>query len=249
MSARATDAGGPEAALERLGRSRLTDHSLRSLLQEIVHLARHGLPGRPETSITLLTGDRPTTPVFDGDLAQVLDEAQYGAGQGPCLQAATEEEVVRVRDTRAEDRWPEYLPSAVERGCLSSVSLPLPLHGEVTGALNIYARTVDAFDTPALDFAVRFSSCAAVVAGNRLVYESALDRSRNLEAALVSRGVIEQAKGILIERCKVTPDQAFQALTQVSMDTNTKVRDVAARLIETGELTGGTAALRLSARW
>jgi GAF domain-containing protein len=209
---------------------------MRSLLGEIVELTQQSLPGRPEASITLLTGDRPTTPVASGAFAVALDESQYDAGQGPCLHAAESEQVVEVRDTRTDGRWPGFLPVAAEQGCLSSLSLPLPLHEGVTGALNVYARAADAFDGPARDVAVRFASYAAVVAGNMLVYESALDRARNLEAAIASRAVIDQAKGILMERCKITADVAFQTLSRVSMQTNTKVRDVAARFVETGEL-------------
>ena len=114
--------------------------------------------------------------------------------------------------------------------------MPFPLHEGVSGALNIYAQQPSTFDDGSREFARRFASYGAVVAGNMLVYESALDRAKNLEAALTSRAVIDQAKGILMERCKLTADQAFRALAQVSMETNTKVRDIAERFIETGEL-------------
>ena len=61
----------------------------------------------------------------------------------------------------------------------------------------------------------------------------------NLQAALESRAVIDQAKGVLIERYKLTPDQAFQLLAQASMNANRKVRDIADELVRTGELRGG----------
>jgi GAF domain-containing protein len=240
MSIESSDVStGPEAALEQLGRIRLTDHSMRSLLAEIVRLAQQSLPGSSEVSMTLLTGDRATTPVCTGDLALTLDESQYDKGYGPCLHAAAKGEVVEIADTRSDARWPDYLVSAVEQGCLSSLSLPLPLHEGVTGALNLYARDADAFDEASRSFALRFSSYAAVVAANMLVYESALDRARNLEAAMTHRAVIDQAKGILMERFRMTADQAFQALSRVSMESNTKLLDVAARFVETGELSDG----------
>ena len=58
------------------------------------------------------------------------------------------------------------------------------------------------------------------------------------------RSVIEQAKGILIERYKLTADQAFRLLADASMHTNRKVRDVAEGLVLTGELTGGPSTRR-----
>lgn len=234
----------PERALERLGRIRLTDHSMRSLLGEVADLLKDSLPGRPEASVTLITGDRPSTAVFTGEPALTLDEVQYDTGDGPCLRASREGVVVEIVDTRTDDRWPDYLPATVKHGRFSSLSLPLPLHEGVAGGLNVYGREAGAFDEASRDFAQRFATRAGVVAGNMLVYESALDRARNLEAAIVSRAAIDQAKGMLMERFRLTPDQAFQALTQVSMESNTKVRDIAARFVETGELDDG----RLRAR-
>jgi GAF domain-containing protein len=226
----------PEAALDQLGRIRLTDHSMRSLLDTVVQVAQRALPGRSEAAVTLLSGDGAFTAVASGSLALTLDDVQYDCGEGPCLEAAREARPVEILDTRSESRWPAFSALAAERGCLSSLSLPLPVHERVSGSINVYARDTAAFDEASRSFALRFASYAAVVAGNMLVYESALDRAQNLEAALQSRAVIDQAKGILMERFKITPDQAFRELTRVSQDSNAKLRDVAQRFVETGEL-------------
>jgi GAF domain-containing protein len=228
----------PDEALDRLGRIRLTDHDMRSLLGEITSLAQQSLPGQLEASITLLTGDEAVTPVYTHQLALDLDECQYAKGHGPCMHAAATGEPVAIDDARSDTRWRDFLDVAVQRGAMSSLSMPLPLHERVSGALNIYAREPDNFDPQSREFARRFASYGAVVAGNMLVYESALDRAKNLETALESRAVIDQAKGILMERFKMTADQAFQALTRVSMETNTKVREIAGRFVDTGELRG-----------
>ncbi|MCW2704787.1 MAG: Response regulator with antiterminator output domain [Blastococcus sp.] len=226
----------PDDALDRLGRIRLTDHSMRSLLGEIASLAGSSLPGRPEASVTLLTGDDPVTAVYTSQVAKELDETQYGEDGGPCMHAAAMGELVAIEDMRTDPRWAGFLEAAVARGRLSSLSLPLSMHENVSGALNIYACHPSAFDERGRDVARRFASYAAVVAGNMLVYESALDRARNLEAALASRAVIDQAKGVLMERFKLTADQAFQALVRVSMESNKKVREIAQQFVETGEL-------------
>jgi GAF domain-containing protein len=223
-------------ALDRLGRVSLADHSTPSLLDLIVGLARRSLPGRPEASVTLVRGHRPHTAAFSGEMAKELDESQYGHGYGPCLQAARSGEVVEIGDTRIDQRWPGYVESAARHGCLSSLSLPLPLHEGITGALNVYARERAAFDDDSRAWAPRLASYVAVAAGNMLLYEDALGRAANLEVALGSRAVIDQAKGMLMERFRLTPDQAFHALAQVSMESNRKVRDVAERFVESGEL-------------
>jgi GAF domain-containing protein len=228
----------PAEALERLGRLSLRDLSMDSLLQTVADLSKAVMPGNPEASVLLLVKDRPSTVVSTGSMATDLDETQYDRGHGPCLHAARTGELTEIPDTRADDRWPDYVPRAVERGNLSSLSVPLSIDpdDQVTGALNIYARRPDAFDEASRSVATRFAPYAAVAAGNLYAYRSARDMADNLQTALESRAVIDQAKGILMERYKLTPDRAFQLLARASMTTNRKLRDIADHLVRTGEL-------------
>ena len=228
----------PTEVLERLGRLSLRELSMDSLLQTVADLTKSVMPGNPEASVLLLVKDRPTTVVSTGALATDLDERQYERGHGPCLHAARTGEVTEIPDTRTDDRWRDYTPRAVERGNLSSLSIPLAIDpdAQVTGALNIYARRPDAFDEASRSVATRFAPYAAVATGNLYAYQSARDMADNLQTALESRAVIDQAKGVLIERYKLTADQAFQMLVQASMNANRKVRDVADHLVRTGEL-------------
>jgi AmiR/NasT family two-component response regulator len=106
----------------------------------------------------------------------------------------------------------------------------------VSGALNVYGREFPLPDRRSIDAVARVAALAVVPVANRYLYESAVERAAHLQTALDSRAVIDQAKGILMERFKLTADQAFQVLTRVSMETNTKVRDVAERFVRTGVL-------------
>ncbi|TYP90668.1 GAF and ANTAR domain-containing protein [Blastococcus xanthinilyticus] len=225
-------------ALESLGRLSLRELTMEGLLQTVADLTKSVLPGSPEASVSLLVRGAPTTVVSTGRLARDVDESQYEHGHGPCLHAARTGELVEVADTRTDPRWPDYMPSAVEQGALSSLSVPLGIDpdAQVSGALNIYARQAHAFDEDARAAAVRFGPYAAVAAGNLHAYQSARSMADNLQVALESRAVIDQAKGVLIERYKLTPDQAFQLLARASMSANRKVRDIADQLVRTGEL-------------
>jgi GAF domain-containing protein len=218
----------------------LRELSMDNLLQTVAELSKSVLPGNPETSVSLLVKDQPRTVVSTGQLAVALDERQYERGHGPCLHAARTGELTEIPDTRTDRRWPDYLPRAVEAGILSSLSVPLAIDEDeqVSGALNIYARQPDAFDADSRSVATRFGPYAAVATGNLYAYQSTRDMADNLQAALESRAVIDQAKGVLIERYKLTPDQAFQLLAQASMSENRKVRDIADELVRTGELPG-----------
>jgi GAF domain-containing protein len=225
-------------ALEHLGRLSLRELSMESLLQMVADLAKAVMPGNPEASVLLLVKDSPTTVVSTGQLAIDLDERQYERGHGPCLHAARTGELTEIADTRTDRRWRDYTRRAAEYGNLSSLSVPLAIDEaeQVSGALNLYAREPDAFDEDSRTAALAFGPYAVIATANLYAYQSARNMAENLQAALESRAVIDQAKGILIERYKLTPDQAFQLLAQTSMNSNRKVRDVADQLVLTGEL-------------
>ena len=224
------------AALDQLGRLHLREHTMQSLLQTVAQLARSVLPGDPEASVYSEDGRHRFTVAATGRLATDLDEVQYSEHEGPCLHAARTGRPVEVRDTRTEQRWPEYCRRAAALGNLSSLSVPLAIDEGVTGALNIYARAADVFDDEARAAATRFGSYAAVAVSNMQDYDEARSTARHLGVALTSRAVIDQAKGILMERERCTADQAFQALVEVSARSNTKLRLVAEQLVLSGEL-------------
>lgn len=224
--------------LEHLGRPSLRELSMEGLLQSLVDQTKDVMPGDPEASVTLIVDGAATTIVGTGSLALHLDRAQYERDAGPCLHASRTGALTEIADTRAEVRWPDYARQAAERGNLSSLSVPLVLAGEqeLVGALNIYAREPAAFDGTSRSVAAGFAPYAAIAAGTVQAYRSARDMADHLQVALESRAVIEQAKGILIERHKVTADQAFGVLVKASMSANTKLRDIASHLVLTGEL-------------
>jgi len=231
-----TPAVDEAAAFEQLGSVAFSEHSLHSVLQAVADLTKQVMPGSIEASISLLVADKATTVVYTGQLALDLDESQYGRGYGPCLHAASRGETVEVKDARTEARWSDYMANAVDRGSLSSLSLPLGDPANLGAGLNIYAREPAAFDEDSRRIGHRFARFAGIAVANMHAYESARERADHLQIALESRAVIDQAKGILIERYKLTSDEAFKMLAQASMAGNRKLRDVADHLVTTGEL-------------
>jgi GAF domain-containing protein len=232
-------AGDPVAvqtAFDELGRLSFAEHSLESVLQRVTELATQVLPGEPVTSVTIVDRGKPMTVASSGELALSLDEVQYQLGSGPCLAAATSGRRSEIVDTRTPTEWVDFAAHAFEQGCGSVLSYPLPVQELVSGALNVYSRPLTIPDRRTLELLGRFAAYAVVPVSNMYLYETAVERAGHLQRALDSRAVIDQAKGILMERFKLTADQAFQALTRVSMETNTKVRDVAERFVSTGDL-------------
>ena len=229
------DAANVRSAFDELGRITLAEHSLESVVRTVTELTARVLPGEPTASVTILRGGRASTVASSGSLALELDEEQYRLGAGPCLSAAATGQPSEIADTRTDQQWPEFAALAAEAGCDSMVSYPLPGQERVSGALNVYARQLTTADQRTRDLLARLTAYAVVPVSNMYLYEAAVERAEHLQSALDSRAVIDQAKGILMERFRLTPDAAFQALTRVSMETNTKVRDVAMRFVGSGE--------------
>lgn len=225
-----------QEAFDRLATLSLSTESLHSVLQTVADLTKQVMPAPVEASVSVLVAGRPTTFVYTGQLALDLDESQYGHGYGPCLHAAASGQTVEVADTRTDTRWTDYMKDAAARGALSSLSVPLGSPEQLAAGLNVYSREPAAFDDVSRSSATRLARFAGTAAANMHAYQSARAVADNLQTALESRATIDQAKGILIERHKLTAEQAFQVLAHASMAANLKLRVVADHLVATGEL-------------
>jgi hypothetical protein len=198
------------------------------------------VPGCDAASITLRANRRFETPVATDDAAVAADELQYAAGQGPCIDAL-EQSLVHTPDADTDQRWPRLSNvSAVGLHTVASFGLFDAWSNDSTGraGLNVYGKDVDAIDEHGRELGLVLAAYAAtafVAAEERHVLRQ---REIDLHEALQSRDVIGQAKGILMERQHLTPDQAFDVLRRASQSYNIKLRDVAARLAETGEVPG-----------
>jgi GAF domain-containing protein len=226
------------AVHRELARVVLVGRELPDVLTEVVGIARRAIPGAEATSITLIRDERTFTAAFDGQLSMDADELQYQRGYGPCLDAGRAGEVFVVRDMRTEERWPDYARHAAGLGVRSSLSVPLPFQGASIGALNNYARRPAAFGDEDVALGQEVAAFVAIAVGNAEAAARANTDVTNMRQAMASRSVIEQAKGILMERYKVTAEQAFTLLTHASQRSNTKLRDIAEELTDSGVLRG-----------
>ena len=221
----------PTEAFTELGRIKLNETDLDGIMRKVAELAKRTVTGVEEASVTLVRGRDAHTAAHTGDLALILDEWQYRTGGGPCLDAAMTTSTVSVPALTEDHRWPEYTAHALANGVRSTLSVGLPVHEQVAGALNLYARHPAAFDDDAVVLAQSFAGYAAVALANAHLYDVSATLAQHLQAAMESRAVIEQAKGIVMAERHCTADEAFTILSKLSQDTNRKVRDVAAALV------------------
>jgi len=224
-----------QAALDELALLPLDEESPRTVLQKVVGLVARVMPEGSDVSLTVVRNEQPTTAASTGPRARALDETQYRRGYGPCVEAAIGGHVVEISDGRTESRWPDFMPTFLGAGALSSLAVPVPA-AQLSAGLNVYASRVEAFAEEDRQTLTRFADFAAVVLTNIDALQNARELAENLRRAMEFRAVIEQAKGILIERHKLTADQAFRLLAEASQRANRKLHDIAEDLVLTGEL-------------
>ena len=205
--------------------------SIDEVLRRATQVAKATIPGVDEVSVTV-GADEPRTVASSGEFATDVDERQYKAGDGPCLQSLRLGETVLVDDQLSETRWPEYSPAATELGVGSSLSVPLQTAGTAIGAFNAYSRHQHAFDANARDIAEKLAAYAAVVVNNASLYFDASSRADQMAEAMQSRAVIEQAKGLLMGARRCNADEAFEILVKLSQNSHRKLRDVAQAVVD-----------------
>lgn len=208
----------------------LETDSLRGFLQHLVDDAVSA-SGADGCGVTLQRKGRPLTVVSTWGVADTLDEKQYGQDDGPCLQALRTGQVVHVPEMLEEARWGPYPRFAADLGVRSSMSLPIPARSHTAGALNFYATAPDAFTD---DDRHSLTLSAAQVGGGIALAQrlaDAEDFARDLQNALASRRVIDQAIGSVMQQQQCTEEEAFGLLRRLSQQTNLKLHDVCTRLL------------------
>jgi hypothetical protein len=213
--------------------------SVDDVLLRIAEAAVSTVAGCEMASVTLAERSGYRTAASTDSAATAVDYAQYQAQEGPCLDAVDAPMV--YAESFPDERWPTLASRPIESGVQSTLSYHLAATSSGAadsggGSLNSYGVTPDAFSDTAQEIGFILAAHASVAA--RAVDERSTLRnlSRDLQQALLSRDVIGQAKGILMDRLKVTPEDAFDLLRRSSQELNIKLRDVARALTETGEL-------------
>lgn len=216
--------------LSEFARRAQTEDDRGLMLDEIVRGAVQLIPGVDEASISVTIGRRDVSSQHpSGDLPAKVDAVQTETGQGPCIDAAYEDETVRVPDMASEERWPRFAARAAALGAASMLSIQLWVEHDNLGALNLYSYTADSFTDESEHVGLLFASHAAVAFAGA-------DKVHHLNIALARRDLIGQAKGILMERHHRSAGDAFDVLRRESQRLNRRLFDVADYLAETGEL-------------
>jgi transcriptional regulator with GAF, ATPase, and Fis domain len=215
-------------ALAEAARDLSEPRDVQATLDAIVRSARESLPGVDHVGVSVLNRDGGVeTMAATDDLVWKLDALQYEMGEGPCLWAVDQgnnEDIVLVENARHEQRWPRFMPRALQAGLRAQMGLQLHTGEGTLGGLNLYSVEADCFPEGTREAAEVFAAVAA----------AALGRSRredHLTTALQTRQVTGQAVGIVMERYRLTEQRAWEYLVRVSSHSNTKLREVARQVV------------------
>jgi GAF domain-containing protein len=233
-----TDSGPDPSALaelfDRLGRELMHQSSGEQMLFTLSHRAYELIPSAEHAAISRGRHGRFETIAATSDLPPRLDELQYAAGSGPCVDAILGDTAFRVGDLAATTRWPEFGKQAAEQfGIRSMLAVRLFIEDhDVMVGLNLYASALNAFDESDQTVAMLL----ATHGGLALSFAERQDQVEHLNRALQTSRSIGAAIGILMASHKVSYQQAFGLLRIASQASQRKLADVADDVLLTGAL-------------
>lgn len=241
-----------ELAQELAEVSRLVeDDDVATTLGRFVSRVVNTVPDCEEASITVLVGDQAEIIArYHKTTAAVAEPARAPLDQemvkpdGPLYDTLTYGEPHRISDLAADHRWPEFAATAINAGYRSALLLPLPAVTGSAAAFSLYSDKVDAFGSTSYDIVLLFALHAGVAFDNVQLFNDSRSLVEQLRTALVTRTVIGQAQGVLMHRYEITSSVAFDVLKRASQDTNIKLRQLSADLVEAQNSGQLSAALR-----
>jgi GAF domain-containing protein len=209
----------------------LETDSLEGFLDTLAGHALAQTPAADGCGITISREGRHLTVASAGRTALTLDEKQYGLDDGPCLQALRTSEEVAVTDMLNEQRWDSFPAHAVANGTRSSMSLPIAAHTHTAGALNLYSPKPDGFaDADLAGLRMMAAQATGALALAQRIAD-AQEFASDLETAMRSRSVIDQAIGVIMGQRRCDAEEAFGILRSASQNRNVKLRDLCRNLV------------------
>jgi GAF domain-containing protein len=228
-------AEGLRQALDQLADLRTTPVTVEEALDRVVEAA-DALFGVDGTTLMLVDRDQVLRNLAASDLrAALLEELQAEHGEGPCVDAFDDKQPVSADDLAREARWPAFAPDAARRHLLAVLASPIPYSEQAVGVVAVFAAEPHPWTEAEREAIVAFTDLVALLILNAM---EATERGRlaaELQVALDSRVVIEQAKGVLVGRHGLTTRQAFERLRRQARDQRRPLSEVAQAVVSAAE--------------
>jgi GAF domain-containing protein len=231
----AVSAAGLRQALDQLADLRSSPVTVEEALERVVASA-DALFGVDGTALMLVDRDQALRNLAVSDArAGLLEELQAEHSEGPCVDAFEDKQPVAADDLASDDRWPEFGPAAAGGGLLAVLASPIPYSDHAVGVVAVFAGDPHPWTEAEEEAIVAFTELVALLILNAM---EATERGRlaaELQLALSSRVVIEQAKGVLVGRHGLTTRQAFERLRRQARDQRRPLSEVAQAVVSAAE--------------
>ncbi|MBE0011097.1 ANTAR domain-containing protein [Arthrobacter sp. AET 35A] len=213
-------------------------------VESLAHAAKDDIPGVLGVGITVTNqdGSQSSTGATDS-IVRKLDDLQYSIGEGPCLTAVTTARTIRIDDITTEDRWPRWTEAASHFPVRSTLSVPLIHAGRTIGAMKAYSPDLRGLTQETESSLRRFVVPAAALLATAQIPEAPARLSADLRDALGRRDSIGMAKGILMERHGIGPEDALAKMLNTCREQRITLHQTAEDTI-TGTGNTGTEGIR-----
>lgn len=211
----------------------LDDDDIVSVLDRLVRRAVRTIPACEHATITVELGPDRLETVAGAEITAVAHTAdEPEAWHGPIFEAVRYREPRRVEDAETEERWQGFRERMRSAGFRSCLALPLPAHRKPSVGCTLFSSQPNQFTQHVMDLVMLFALHAGTTFDNAALYDRSRQLVDHLHAALVTRDIIGQAKGVLMRRYSCDPDAAFALLRRASQQHNFKVRELAEALVK-----------------
>ncbi len=224
------------SAFVELADTLVDDYDIIDLLDRLAGYSVELLSADAAGILLLDSQDRLRVAASTDERSDGMELLQLETDQGPCVDCVRSGAAVSVTDlAEAASRWPAFVAALAERGTYGSVhALPLRLRGQAIGALNLYHRSPGPLPTADLVLGQALADVATIgILAERAVRHGEVV-TEQLQVALQSRVIIEQAKGVLAQRGGLTMDTAFGRLRRHARHHNLRLSELAKEVVETG---------------
>lgn len=210
----------------------LRSDSLQDLLSEAARLCEDVCASRSSVSVTIGAPAEPEHLASSSEFAQRVDAAQMSANQGPCQESWETGMIVYSNQVLIDPRWPLFSQAAIDSGIASALAAPIRVGDEILGVLNIYSRDIDAFQPSGMRVIELLAEATGAIIHHVGEEQQLRELTAQLEEAMKSRAIIEQAKGALMIKYRCSADEAFARLAKVSQNRNVRIHTIAQTLVD-----------------
>lgn len=209
--------------------------TLSDKLEAVAEMVRDLVPGCDAASISLTVEESTFTGAATSQLAIEADLVQYRTGEGPCLDAAAQEAVIRIDVLAHDEDYEHFAPGAVEAGVASTLSIPLVWDGHAVGSINLYSRTPEAFSDDVPERISDHTAYAGRLIGESPFYAASAETLARLVEAAQQTALVEIAVGMLIFSGGLGPEAASDRLRELAELDGTSIVEYAQRLVDAHE--------------